>query len=378
MRRRFLPGLLTLALVAGACSDRTLTDPPAAAARVPAALAGTRIGDANSYGVVLDNASGATLDMLLSNADNLEVGWIRFTFRWYLLQPSGPAFDPALLSQYREMIAEARGRGFNVFVTLEGVPAWTHRCTEPGSIYYGRTDVDCGAWQYPPDDANWNAWQMYVAALVGTHFAGYPYDVQAWGIGNEPNSTGFFRVLPGRDVVTEYGKMVAYAANEIHARGGTVVGPDLGQDGAAGYAFLGKVLRGYGSYLDVVSIHQYNTADGTRYDMGVARDSINRWAPGRQLWLTETGETTYSAINEMQQTQHIAGQLDEMQDGIGADWDKTFYFRLQGPIDASHPYSWLVDEATGAQRGYPYDCLQWYAGGFSPTPPLYCVRTAGR
>ncbi|HEX8831653.1 MAG TPA: hypothetical protein VF705_10825, partial [Longimicrobium sp.] len=97
----------------------------------------------------------------------------------------------------------------------------------------------------------------------------------------------------------------------------------------------------------------------------------------KPLWLTETGATHWSATDEIQQTQHLAGQLDEMQDGIGADWDKTFYFRLQGPIDADHPYSWLVDETTGAKRAYPYACLQYYTGRLT-TPPAYCVRTPGR
>jgi hypothetical protein len=268
-----------------------------------------------------------------------------------------------------------------VYVLLEGFPWWTRRCGEAGTMYQAIPTAECnGDSRYPPDDYMYNTVQWYVSELGGTHFKHYPHDVQAWGILNEPNSDSFFRVAPGRVPVDEYRKVLAYMSAELRAHGHFVVGPELAQGGSWGYYdFLARVLQHNQHQIDAVGVHQYNSADGSRGDMGRFLDTIARYAPGKPLWLTETGTSYHSAGNETDQAQHIAGQLDEMENG-GPDWAKSFYFRLQGPIDPSLPYSWLVDAGSYAVRQQPYQCLKWYArdryvGGWRPQN---CVRTPGR
>jgi hypothetical protein len=380
MRRLALPAVLLCALAA--CGDDaapvTATAPPTDA--TPGAVLNA-YGLNERYGAIIDGASGPQLDTLLNRSVDLGVGWVKYTFRWFVLQPSGPSFDPAALASARTMVAAARQRGLKVYVLLEGVPGWTRRCGEPGTMYNAIPLSDCQYdVRYPPDDYMYNTVQWYVSALAGTHFKTWPYDVQAWGILNEPNSDSFFRVVPGRDPATEYRTMLAYMSNELRAHGHFVVGPELAQGGSWGYAdFLARVLQHGQHHLDAVGVHQYNSADGSRADMGRFLDTIARYAPGKPLWLTETGATYHSALDEAQQSQHLAGQLDEMENG-GPDWQKSFYFRLQGPISPDLPYSWLIDSGTYAVRQQPYDCLKWYAKGrdYGWTRPLNCVRTPGR
>ena len=107
MRRTILPGLFTLACVAAACGD--LANEPVGPARQPGAPGATRVADPQRYGVVVDGANDNNREMLMSHASALGAGWVRLTFRWHELQPDGPAFNQALLDQYRATVASARG-----------------------------------------------------------------------------------------------------------------------------------------------------------------------------------------------------------------------------------------------------------------------------
>lgn len=370
-------GAVTAVVATVACSDLGPgTNPVAVGEPIsPPALSATASSLNGQHGVVIDNASISNIDNYIQHAVALGVGWVRFTFRWHELQPDslGPSFSPKL-DTLKANVEAARLNGLQVFVTLEGAPGWTRRCDQPDSDYY-TMDRDKCTWDmtHAPDSKMYTWWQAYIDALVGTHFRSYPYDVAHWGIWNEPNDRAFFNVAPGRDAVEDYKTLLLYGAGEIRKYGALVVAPDLGQYGTETdqYAYLRSVLETHHGSVDIVSVHQYNRADGTESSLTQFKTLTDAY--GKRLWLTEAGNNDGFVSDQDQQTHHLAGQMDVMQ-AVG--WDKTFYFRLQGPVNNTHSNTHLVDSLTlGIAAPDPYKCFQWWTGGrVGPAPVATCSR----
>jgi hypothetical protein len=365
--------MLLLAVGAAACSGGAVEEFGAA----PVGALPGQVSVSSPYGIVITGVPPAQRGGALDAARDSGVGWVRYTAYWYLLQPTGAAFDNAALNDLKDLVQQARVRGLNVFMTIEGTPAWAQLC-----------NVDpfagCGESRYPPHDNNWVAWINFLKGM-GANFSAYPHDVQAWGIWNEPNDPASFQVRAGRDPVEEYKKFLWYGVAELRSYGGRIVAPEVGQDGNM-FTWVQRVLQTEAHRFDVISVHQYNTAGCTEKDMVRLQNIVTPY--GKEIWLTEDGYRYSSAIG---QTRHTAGILDEMLDGYAnntcwnqeynqaypgdARWHKTFVYHLYWN-DAAFPETHLgtLSSWGGFTPKPAYHCVKWYAGGMVGTRPADCWR----
>ena len=243
------------------------------------------------------------------------VGWVRYWLSWEVVQPTSDP-DPShwnwTASDYD--IDAAIDQGLNVYVTLQGAPAWPHggvptyhwlQCFA-GNDQWDPTQPGCGptgsANAYAPFDpapgqgqsANW---KRFVAAAVTR----YGDRVKYWGFWNEPTERHFWPEYPEGNcqdrlaqLVTKVirpGREAALAANPFVQ----IVGPDdylpdsiahllhLERDGACGLPPVGRLF-------DVIAIHSYNIpANG-----GVLNQMLDILTQHyrREAWLTETNAGT--------------------------------------------------------------------------------------
>lgn len=298
----------------------------------------------------------ADRETILGHAENAEVGWIRVTFYWPLFQPTEGQFSPSYLAAVQDYVAKANDRGLQVFVTLEDAPRWARLCNDLNRTPEGS---DCGNDNSPPHDAMYFRWQQYIMDLQ----AAFP-TVTHWGIWNEPNSDGHFHV-PGRDPLTEYRKLLASAAQVIRADN-TVVAPDLANTGSGEVDFLRSLMQTHGSYIDVVSVHSYQTVIDTVGLLAQYR-GIGFSQP---IWLTEFSLARSGAdSNQYPQAANVTGMFDAMNQGRVSGWVNAFPYHL---YNADEGYQMMETTGGGIYTArWAYDCLQVVAGGFPR--PWYCT-----
>lgn len=261
--RTLVPGLLALALL--------LSAPPAA-------------GDGAPYGVNIHAPEGPLLSQLLDQVEAAGISWVRIDLGWADVEKERGRDDWTL---YDALVAETSRRGVRVFATLGFTPAWA-------------TDGPAGS-GVPREPAEW-------AAFCGRAAARYRGRVDAWGIWNEPNLSGFFAGSRQQyiDVVLRPGAAAVHAADPDAKVGA----PELSHLGSAEwYRWLLDVLTQAGSSIDVVTHHVYDrdgsgkvnekldasTVFGGRPNLwGIAAPSVREvleyaGAQGKPFWLTETG-----------------------------------------------------------------------------------------
>ncbi len=300
------------------------------------------------------------------------MGWIRLTAYWNGIEPEP---DRKLYMEgLKQDVRSARERGIRVQVVVHGTPWWAQGCQD-------RNDSSCHDPRRPPHDSHWNAWQWFMERLTDS-LSTYPYDVQAYGIWNEPNDPAFLQPRPGQNAFDVYHTILRYAEPYVRAHGALVVAGELAQGGGHGgnWALL---LAYQHQYWDVLAIHQYNASTCTEHDVHRVRSVLNGMP--KQIWVTEAGAPSIVS-NATEQAYNLTGYLTEMTDGVqtggcgwdtpdarsfpDADWDVTFIWYMWP--EPHWPHSALITDRVSYQRRPAFYCLKAFARGL--VPPSYCQR----
>jgi hypothetical protein len=300
------------------------------------------------------------------------VGWIRYWLSWETVQGSNDP-DPSHWNwgPSDHDIDAAIDQGLNVYVTIQGAPAWAHggvptyhflQCYA-GDDQFDPTRPGCGpagsANAYAPFDpapglgqsANW---KRFVHAAVTR----YGDRVKYWGFWNEPTERHFWPEYPEGHCQDRLGQLVtkvirpgreaALAANPSVR----IVGPDdylptsiehllrLERDGGCGVPATGRLF-------DVIALHSYNIPGGggvlnTIYD--IVQQHFRR-----EVWLTETngGAGLVNALDHFERRGWIGKVFVGSMRGLGpcgllnlldgAKQPCASYATLQGHIAARAP-----------------------------------------
>jgi hypothetical protein len=304
-----------------------LADAPVRASVSRGSTSGYRAADHNQYGVNNEYGmvnfsiehvgashvgQGDTVHRLVREAG---VGWVRYWLSWEIVQSTSDP-NPANWNwaQADYDIDTAVAQGLNVYVTIQGAPAWAHDGKPSYSWLHCYTQANgidgfdnsrpgCGAAgtahavaPFDPAGGNQSAnWKHFVREAVRR----YSDRVKHWGFWNEPNEKHFWpenseatcggRLLSLVDKVIQPAREAALSVNP----GIVIVGPDEYHPDAVEH-FLRIEHDGLpacgrpptGRLFDVLSLHAYNIGAN-----GGALASIHtKMAPyfRREVWLTET------------------------------------------------------------------------------------------
>lgn len=356
------------ALLSVACQDTPsgVVDPASGSGRHPA-------GDLYLYpspepfGVVANGPIGdpAKGPQILDFASDANVGWIRITIYWYLMQPRGGAtpdslapLDPDYVAEIRRVIQYAQQRGLKIVATLNDSPDWVRHCAVPDP------GPDCGKGyspHLPPHASMYIWWQRYVSQMVQT----FP-EITYWSIWNEPNAPRNYPYDTTPFMTADiYATLIAYAQDVPEFRGTAgakrymVVG-ELAKWGAV-VDYLSTVLGSVGSRTDIVAVHWYGYAQETEDAMSAivtqTRNNIGYWQ--WPLWLTESnGEHTRN--NPDVQARFLTQVYTRMLSGRNSWWQKTFFFNLVAEDEAYQ----LVDGLSSMDSG----------GTLVPRKAWYCLQ----
>ncbi len=239
--------------------------------------------------------------------------WVRVDFNWSDIEHAGKgsfsweAHDAA--------VEEAVSSGRRVFGTIAYTPRWARAG---------------GGHNEPP--LNSSDWSDFVYECVRR----YRGRVSHWGMWNEPNLPEFWAgsmqeyvhdiLIPGARAVREA---------DSSAR---VLGPELsGMNRLYMLEFLEYVLSSAGSYIDIVTQHAYGQPGSifSFIDEEVL-PVLDRHAPGREFWLTETGMRSDTAGEGSQ-----ADFFRQVCRGVRErDYiRKVFFYKL---IDGHEPEDWGI------------------------------------
>jgi hypothetical protein len=359
MRLNPLVYVLAFAASWGACVEPTTTssEPPAATAAAPAPLISAYGGA--QYGMNISEwADGLAGENQLDAAAVDGVRWVRGTIYWNLLQPHSPTeaeprFNQDYLGKLKRYVERANNRNMQVTFVVHASPDWARLCDANHKNPEGQ---DCGDSTYPPHDAMYAWWREFLADLMRE----FP-TVAYWGVWNEPNSSSFFNVLPGRDRVSEYNKVLAYAADSINGYGRQTMAPELGPEPSM-KDFLRGVLQSQGHRVNVIAVHHYGIADDIANWVESIPGLLDSWGvPRRPIWLTEYNYG-YPTAPEDVKGHTVAKVLDRMNRGWTPDWKKSFPFTWD---NADTEYRFVVanpDGTVGAYR-WPYYCYKQVVDG---------------
>lgn len=225
-------------------------------------LAGPFLHANSRWGITVHVPSSRDFDYI----DELGAGWVRIDFNWSGIEPSRKgsfswgAHDAA--------VDEAVSSGKRVFGTIAYTPRWARAG---------------GGHNEPP--VNSSDWSDFVYECARR----YRGRVSHWGMWNEPNLPEFWTgsmqeyvhdiLIPGAQAVREA---------DSSAR---VLGPEL-SDMNRLYTLesLEYILANAGSYIDIVTQHAYGPSGGIFFFLdNQVLPMLEELAPGKELWLTETG-----------------------------------------------------------------------------------------
>jgi len=347
------------------------------------------------YGVNAHQASNATLD----DAAAAGIGWVRFDFNWFQIEPSKATFDWSVPDRFMN---HAASLGLHVFATVAYTPPWAapQPCNDAAA-----DPVDWCRNRHPTNSADWID---FVTAAVTRYGA----QVKTWGMWNEPNLAQFYAgsrddytygiLIPGSDAVHAACPDCDVAGPELaHLRGGAAWDADEGLCVFGECLFNGwnhsliEILQDAGGWIDIVTHHKY--ADpalewwgealdgewllGVQYVNGI-KEVTDLYAPGRPVWITELGweSEPYGSYSNA----YVEGQLDAMVFGLdqaiagtyaGASnqpWPelaKLFWYDLR---DDPSGHSWgLLDEWGGTKPAWTAyaDAIATIGDCAEPPPP---------
>jgi hypothetical protein len=357
MRARFLLPVAMSATLLSGCDTSSIagTEQVRRIAPRPAAFFDLGPASADRYGV---NVIGLTdvggPDDVRRTVGVVRQGgfkWARLPFWWVHMQPTGPTFDPAVMSKYRVAVQALLDSGITPYVTLEYTPPWPRHCDYEGQR------PDCTQF-HPPASDMWIWWRNFVGATLDS----FP-EINHWGIWNEPNIDYFLRPLPDTTWFDAYFLLYAYAADAIHARSGKIMaGPELA-DGTSsrGWSpeaeFSNWVSRM--NYMirpqDVITVHRYNNRAGLVSLLQNYSNSAQAAGLANKVWVTEmgAGDTEWDDGHQSRQNMQFYQAMDH---DIVPRWTKTFKFHMWD--DAGFGLR-LLNNVPSAPSGRPaYYCLQ--------------------
>ncbi len=222
-----------------------------------------RAGEDSQWGINTHTPTTEQLDI----CEELGVGWIRVDFNWADVEAQGKKqFDWAVLDN---VVEQASARNIYIYGSIAYTPPWSGAS---------------GQISDPPMNAN--DWYDFVYACVSR----YSYWVRHWGMWNEPNRPEFWTGswTDYLDLILIPGHSAAKSADP----GCLVLGPELSdQDIVDTLRFLDFIMANASDYIDIFTQHSYGsmTSDIIRLFDYFIYPAVQSQAPGKELWLTETG-----------------------------------------------------------------------------------------
>ncbi len=284
----------------------------------PAAFAGT------PWGITAHVPAVSDYDYM----DELGVSWVRIDFNWSDIEASRKGSYSWGI--HDDAVNEAVSRGIKIFATIAYTPAWAR---EGGDI------------NSPP--ARSSDWYDFVYRCVRR----YSGRISHWGMWNEPNLPEFWTGTMEQYVYD----ILIPGARAVREADGTarVLGPEL-SDRNRLYTLesLAYIFSHAGDSIDIVTQHAYGQPTSIFFFLDQqVRPILDELAPGKELWITETG-----ARSDVRGEEYQASVYRQICDGIIERnyIQKVFFYKL---VDGFEPEDWGLlnrdyrpKEAFGAYR----------------------------
>jgi len=260
--------------------------------------------------------------------------WISLATTWAGLEPAQDAYPDAAWADLADQLTYAKSRSMNVELRLVDAPSWAS----------GRSGSE-----NPPTPAHYGDYASFLTDL-GTRLGAY---IDAYSPWNEPNRAAFWNPVDP-DAFTAL-QMAAYPGIKAGDPTATVVyGPVVGRFGSqnSGYTFLRRSyeLGARGSF-DVIGWNGYpagppesdgpvtggepaaNTLPAQQYLRGI----IDRFDPGRKVWLLELGWSTCApcdvsaanGVGEAQQADYLTRAFEYRRRYLASFVERMFWYQLR-------------------------------------------------
>ena len=276
----------------------------------------------------------------LDICSELGVGWIRVSFNWADIEAEGK--NQLNWGTLDTVVAQASARNIHIFGSLGDTPSWAGRSS-------GRNALPLNS-----DD-----WYDFVYACVNR----YSYWVHHWGMWNEPNLPEFWTGswIDYTTLILIPGYTAAKTANPECF----VLAPELSDKNRIDtLEFLNSVMENAGSYIDIVTQHSYGgmASDVTHFIDNFLYPSLQNLAPGKELWITETGWRTDTQGENSQ-----ALMYQEMCKAVEAreHINKVFFYQLS---DGPETEKWGIIRYPDNSRKPAFLYYQSYISGSTPPP----------
>ena len=275
---------------------------------------------------------------VLSMAKQAGIRWMRVDFSWADIEPSQGYYN---YQEIDRVVAFAVSNNMAILANLGDTPAWANG--------------DQGKNVLP---TNVQYWRNFVNRMV-TRYKGR---VSYWGIWNEPNLEDFLR-----GSADDYVTKVLIPASEVirgNDSSAKIVAPDISyltSPERRWDSFLKTVLEKGKNYLDIVSIHAYDSS-GAEAIMNKIEKGYNIIYPAvtkvmsdygcadKELWLTETGWSTTS-VSEDTQASNYLDLLTKILNSTSVD--KVFFYEIQDVPNVSG-YGILNADTSPKKSYYTY------------------------
>ena len=287
----------------------------------------------------------------LDICNELGVGWIRVSFNWADIEAGGK--NQLNWGTLDNVVAQASARNIHIFGSIGDTPSWAGRVAAHASA---RNIHICGR-SDPP--LNSNDWYDFVYACVNR----YSYWVRHWGMWNEPNLQEFWTGswIDYITLILIPGHRAAKAANPECF----VLAPELSDKNRIdALEFLNLVMENAGSYIDIVTQHSYGSmaSDVTHFIDRFVYPALQIRAPGKELWLTETGWRTDTQGEDLQ-----AIMYQEMCKAVESreHLKKVFFYQLS---DGPETEKWGIVSYPDGSRKPAFFSYQSHISGSTPPP----------
>ncbi len=298
-----------------------------------------RAGEDSQWGINTHTPTTEQLDI----CEELGVGWIRVDFNWSHVEAQGKKqFDWEMLDN---VVEQASARNIHIYGSIAYTPPWAGASGQPNA---------------PP--TNSRDWYDFVYACVSR----YSYWVRHWGMWNEPDRSVFWT-----GSWTGYLNLIlipGHSAAKSADPGCLVLGPELSdEDMVDTLSFLDFVMENASDYIDIVTQHAYGSmaSDTIRLIDGFVYPTVENQAPGKELWLTETGWRSdtdgedFQALMYEQMCESV-----EQTDSI----KKVFFYEL---TDVPATEKWGIVRYPDNARKPAFYSYQSYISGSTPPAALY-------
>lgn len=282
----------------------------------PYLLGASRRAESDTRGSLAAVNSSLTTYDSLSKADTdaaaMEEAYVRYAreeFEWNRVEPREGFFD---WPKFDQAVAVARARNIDIIGKLVYSADWASSAPSGTPSATAR--------YFPPTD-----YSDYVAYAVAT-VERYKDDVKVWEIWNEPNIATYWKPSPDPTAYARLLKLTYAAIKEVQPDAIVLTG------GLAGYSeqfMTGLVDAGAMQSFDGFGLHTYveGPPEPSTLDSWIAsaQSFLARNAPGRQIWITETGWSTCTScsasagVSESQQADFLSrSMVDAAGHGIAA------------------------------------------------------------